>query len=169
MSVDESIDSIARRLMQDGIPDSEIEARLKQQGFSSTVAAAAVSRAIDWSAARKDMTVGGVVFIAGVVITVGSMALVGSGGTYVLVWGAIVFGAIQFMRGYSQMKKVEEAEVEAASDTSRDEPPPEFESLPAESPPSLLSIRWIWWLAGAALVVFGGYVASQITKGNMHW
>jgi hypothetical protein len=56
-----------------------------------------------------------------------------------------------------------------APDASQDDLPSEFESLPAESPSSLLSLRWLWWLAGVAFLAIAVYLAWQIAKGNLPW
>jgi hypothetical protein len=51
------------------------------------------------------MIIGGLVCALGLVITLGTLAAASGpqGGGYVVAWGAIVFGAIQFFRGASQM------------------------------------------------------------------
>ncbi len=56
------------------------------------------------SSATTNMLVGGLVCVVGLVITVGSCVASSGpgGGSYVVAWGAIVFGAIQFFRGLSQ-------------------------------------------------------------------
>jgi hypothetical protein len=56
------------------------------------------------SAGQRNMMIGGIVCVVGIVITMGSLmaASGGGGGSYVIAWGAIVFGAIQFFRGLTQ-------------------------------------------------------------------
>lgn len=49
--------------------------------------------------ANKDMLVGGLWCVGGLVVTIATMAAASGGGTYVVAWGAIIFGAIQFIRG----------------------------------------------------------------------
>lgn len=53
---------------------------------------------------RRNMAIGGVVFLIGVIVTVATYAAASGpgGGRYVIAWGAIVFGALQFLRGASQ-------------------------------------------------------------------
>ncbi len=49
-----------------------------------------------------DMVIGGLVCVIGIVITVASYTSASNdphGGTYVVAWGAILFGGIQFCRG----------------------------------------------------------------------
>ena len=55
-------------------------------------------------AGLRNMAIGGVVCVAGLVITgvTFSAAASSGGGSYIVFWGAIVFGAIQFFRGLNQ-------------------------------------------------------------------
>ena len=51
----------------------------------------------------NNMLVGGAFFVVGLVVTIGSYAAASNaGGTYYLCWGAIIFGAIQFIQGLIQ-------------------------------------------------------------------
>src|SRR5579872_7323138 len=50
----------------------------------------------------KNMLVGGLWCVGGTVVTVGSMVAAQGGGYYLVTWGAIVFGGIQFFRGLGQ-------------------------------------------------------------------
>ena len=52
-------------------------------------------------AGMRDVIIGGLVCAVGTIITIGSYAAASSptGGRYVIAWGAIVFGGIQFFRG----------------------------------------------------------------------
>jgi hypothetical protein len=55
------------------------------------------------AAGHRNMIIGAIVCVLGLLVTVGSFAAASSsGGGYVLAWGAIVFGAIQFFRGAAQ-------------------------------------------------------------------
>lgn len=51
--------------------------------------------------ARRDMLMGGLICVIGIVVTVTTYSAVSSagGGSYVVAWGAIIFGGIQFLRG----------------------------------------------------------------------
>jgi hypothetical protein len=50
-----------------------------------------------------NMLVGGAFFLVGLIITIASYSSVSSsGGTYYLCWGAIIFGAVQFVQGLIQ-------------------------------------------------------------------
>jgi cation transport ATPase/DNA-directed RNA polymerase subunit RPC12/RpoP len=54
------------------------------------------------AAGPRNMAIGGVICLIGIVVTVGTMAMASGGGSYILAWGAIVCGAIQFFRGLMQ-------------------------------------------------------------------
>ncbi len=49
-----------------------------------------------------NMLVGGGFFVLGLIVTIASYSVASSGGTYYLCWGAIIFGAIQFIQGLIQ-------------------------------------------------------------------
>ncbi len=49
--------------------------------------------------ANRDMVLGGLWCIGGTIVTVVTYQAAASGGTYVVAWGAIVFGGYQFLRG----------------------------------------------------------------------
>jgi VIT1/CCC1 family predicted Fe2+/Mn2+ transporter len=61
------------------------------------------SRAASAAIARRNMVVGGISFLAGVLITIVTYAAAADGGTFVVAWGAILFGAIQFFKGLVQL------------------------------------------------------------------
>lgn len=54
------------------------------------------------SAGRRNMIFGAMWCIGGLIVTLASMAASQGGGVFVIAWGAILFGAIQFIRGASQ-------------------------------------------------------------------
>ena len=49
--------------------------------------------------ANKDMVVGGIWFFGGLLVTVLTYGAASGGGSYVIAWGAIIFGGIQLFRG----------------------------------------------------------------------
>lgn len=51
---------------------------------------------------RRNMAIGGVVCVIGLLVTIGSMAAAGGRGGGIIAWGAILWGGIQFVRGMSQ-------------------------------------------------------------------
>jgi hypothetical protein len=50
---------------------------------------------------RSMMLRGGIICLIGLVITVGGLVMTSGGGTYVVAWGAILFGALRFFWGVS--------------------------------------------------------------------
>ena len=56
--------------------------------------------------ARRDMTVGGIFCLVGIVVTVATYAAASqAGGTYVVTWGAVAFGGFQFLRGLGELTR----------------------------------------------------------------
>jgi hypothetical protein len=51
------------------------------------------------AAANKNMLVGGLWCAGGILVTALTYSAASGGGSYVVAWGAIVFGGIQFFRG----------------------------------------------------------------------
>jgi hypothetical protein len=103
----------AERLIKDDVPPAQVRNELMAQGLSEEVAALVVrqlqaarnggSREAR-EAGQKNMLLGALWCIGGTVVTVVSYsAASGGGGRYIIAWGAIIFGAIQFFRGLSQM------------------------------------------------------------------
>src|SRR5262249_10479701 len=102
----------AAELLMQGMPPAEVEQKLVEQGLDADSAAVVVAKLqearadVIRGAGKKNMIFGALWCIGGTGVTVGSYlsAAGGSGGgSYVIAWGAIVFGAIQFFRGVSQM------------------------------------------------------------------
>jgi len=53
--------------------------------------------------ATKDLVFGGIWCIGGIIVTAASYSAAGGGGSYVIAYGAIIIGAIQFIRGLSRL------------------------------------------------------------------
>ena len=51
---------------------------------------------------KKNMLYGALWFIGGVVVTIGTYSAASGGGSYLVAWGAILFGGIQFLQGLYQ-------------------------------------------------------------------
>jgi hypothetical protein len=52
----------------------------------------------------NNVLIGGAIFLIGIVVTVGSYSAVShSGGSYLIAWGAILFGGIRLVKGLGQM------------------------------------------------------------------
>ncbi len=54
------------------------------------------------AAGRKNMLYGALWLIGGIVVTVVSYSAASGGGTYLITWGAIIFGGFQFVQGLYQ-------------------------------------------------------------------
>jgi hypothetical protein len=101
--------SYAKDVLRQGMPPAAVDEVLRSQGFDAATASGIVQRANQTknersAAGKRRMIMGAVVCVIGTVITVASYsAAEEGGGHYVVAWGAIVFGAIQFFRGLIQM------------------------------------------------------------------
>lgn len=51
---------------------------------------------------RSNMIIGGLICVVGLIVTFGTYNIAAPGGHFIVAWGAIVFGAIQFFRGVSE-------------------------------------------------------------------
>ena len=90
----------------EGHANGDIENDLIERGLDPELAQSVVSDvALGFSNAQKeagkrDMLVGGLFCLGGILITALTYSSASQGGgTYVVTWGAILFGAIQFFRG----------------------------------------------------------------------
>lgn len=78
---------------------------LMAQGLDKESATAVVNNLVPQIAdakkqrAKKDMIFGALWCIGGTVVTVATYSAASGGGSYVVAWGAILFGAIQFIKG----------------------------------------------------------------------
>lgn len=91
----------AAQLMVDGKPAYKIRTELEEKGLSKEVAAEIVlnletqfNQAKN-SQAKKDMIYGALWCVGGTVLTLAGIGLI--------FWGAILFGAIQFLKGAASM------------------------------------------------------------------
>ncbi|MCC6554161.1 MAG: hypothetical protein IT372_14240 [Polyangiaceae bacterium] len=110
-AVEEAVEAIyghAAQLISAGLSAEEVEDRLVEGGLDRKIAATVVDRLMDAKqraveeAARKNMLHGGLWCVGGLVVTAATYSAASGGGSYVIAWGAIIFGAIQFFRGLSQ-------------------------------------------------------------------
>lgn len=103
-----AIYAYAAGLMKDGQTRAQVEAALVQRGLGQEAASGVVVNLVQArdKAAKKNMLFGALWCVGGIIVTVVtlSMAMEG-GGTYIVAWGAIIFGAIQFFRGLAQLNK----------------------------------------------------------------
>ena len=99
------------QLYKSGLSDTQIESQLIQKGLNrqsigEIMKGQAALRAKDTRAAgERNMLLGALIFLIGIIVTVVTLvAAAGRGGTYVVAWGAIIFGAGLFVRGLQQKK-----------------------------------------------------------------
>ncbi len=109
---EELVDAIytyAAEQMQNGQSDLQIETSLTQQGLDQETAATVVRNLhearsqVASSAGAKNMAFGALWCIGGIAVTAFTYSAASEGGgSYVVAWGAILFGGIQFFRGMMQ-------------------------------------------------------------------
>jgi hypothetical protein len=105
-----SIWSYALESKGNGLPDEEIYNGLLEKGIGEEHAAM-MMKSLEHKAteqlksATNEMTWGGLTSLGGLLITYFTYTEAANGGTYVIAWGAILFGAIKFFRGLSNADK----------------------------------------------------------------
>jgi hypothetical protein len=83
----------------------EVKADLVRQGLDEQSASHVVDNveqqiiAAKKERAKKDMLYGALWCGGGIIVTVATYSAASGGGSYVVAWGAILFGAIQFFKG----------------------------------------------------------------------
>jgi hypothetical protein len=104
----DAVYSFAAQLLMDGVAPAEIEKRLVEKGLDAESAQivvtnlkAARSKAMK-EAGQKNMLYGALWCIGGLIVTAVTFQAAAGGGSYVIAWGAILFGGIQFFRGLMQ-------------------------------------------------------------------
>jgi hypothetical protein len=105
----EAVYAFAAEQMKNGASPEQIQATLVEKGLPQDAAEAVVSnltRAVSEAkgkAGKKNMLYGALWCVGGIVVTAATYSAASDGGgTYVVAWGAIIFGAIQFFRGLAQ-------------------------------------------------------------------
>ena len=101
----------AADLMRSGMKDQDIVNNLVEQGLDSESATAVVNNLDQMrneqvrAQGKKNMAFGALWAVGGTVVTAATYSAASGGGTYVVAWGAIVFGAIQFIQGLVQSSR----------------------------------------------------------------
>ncbi len=109
----QAIYQYAAGLVKSGMSRSQVENKLLEKGLDRASASIVVKKLFELrsnayqEAGKKNMLYGAVWCILGIVITAGTLFFAASkgGGSYVVAWGAIIFGAIQFFKGLFQFLK----------------------------------------------------------------
>ena len=115
----EAIYGHAAELMRNGVKDEDIIKDLVEQGLDAESAEVVVANLADMrneqqqKAAKKNMGLGALWAVGGTVVTAATYGAASGGGHYVVAWGAIAFGAIQFFQGLAQYSKVKRELVES--------------------------------------------------------
>ena len=101
-------DYAAKQLMKD-VPPEKVVQSLVEQGLKESDARTVVDQLVVAKRealkkhGQKQMLYGGLWCIGGIVVTAATYQMAADGGgKYVVAWGAILFGAIQFFRGLAQ-------------------------------------------------------------------
>ncbi len=90
-------------------PSEEVADMLVQKGLDRTTAYSIVDSMYTQlddgkkERAKKDMIYGGLWFFGGIIVTIATYSAASGGGSYVVAWGAIIFGGFQFFRGIANM------------------------------------------------------------------
>ncbi len=94
--------------MANGNSEHEIQRLLVEKGLDTETAGAIVANVAELrteairDAAKKNMIYGALWCIGGIAVTAATYDAASGGGSYVVAWGAILFGGIQFVRGLAQ-------------------------------------------------------------------
>ena len=98
--------------MEANVSHTQIVSTLVEKGIDEESASTIVEQVAEarreafHSAGKKNMIFGALWAVGGTVVTIGSYSAVSEGGgRYVVAWGAVIFGVIQFFRGLSMMGK----------------------------------------------------------------
>ncbi len=99
----------AASLVRDGKSRDQVKADLLSQGLDEESAGIVTRNIFEMrkkaysEEGRKNMLHGALWCIGGIVVTAVTYSAARGGGTYVVTWGAIIFGAVQFFRGVGQL------------------------------------------------------------------
>lgn len=106
---------LAERLVSEGGTPQEVMAGLQGEGVTEEVAEIvttnvfiALKEAEDaaMDAAESEVSTGMFWCIGGAIVTGLTYAMAANGGTYVIAWGAILFGGIQMLQGIAERSRI---------------------------------------------------------------
>jgi len=106
--VDQIYDYATNLMINEGKSATETVHALIDQGLSTETASIVVANieqqinAVKKSSGSKNMIWGAIWCIGGTVVTVATFSAAAEGGRFVLAWGAILFGGIQFLYGLAE-------------------------------------------------------------------
>lgn len=106
----EAVYEYAAEEMEKGTPEAQIKSLLVEKGLDKETAETVVTNLVEYraqslrAAGFRNIVFGALWCIGGIVVTaISYSAAVNGGGTYLVTWGAVVFGAVQFFRGLIQL------------------------------------------------------------------
>jgi len=105
----EAVYAFAADQMHNGLTGPQVVEALVENGMEHETATAVVEdltrikKRVSHEAGRKNMLVGALWCGGGLAVTAITYSAASGGGTYLVTWGAVIFGAIQFLRGAGQM------------------------------------------------------------------
>ena len=109
-SVVQAVYGFAAQLLKQGLTQDDIKIRLMQEGLPEDAATAVIDNLMQMQmeakrrAGRRNMVVGALWAVGGLIVTGASYAAAGAGDRYILAWGAVVFGLVQVVRGFMQTR-----------------------------------------------------------------
>ena len=97
----------AAELMKGGLSAANVEAQLVKEGLEPELAALVMQQlwTLRHSAGNKKMLYGAIFFFGGLIVTGVTYSMATEGEGYIIAGGAIIFGAIQFLRGWLQSQE----------------------------------------------------------------
>jgi len=105
---------LANRYLLEGNGKDEIVAKIRAKGIEEPYASEGINAAIGQiknayeEKARNQMIYGGLIFVVGLALTIGTYSMAASsetGGTYLIAYGPVIFGLIRFFRGMAAYNK----------------------------------------------------------------
>jgi len=105
----EAVYAFAADQMRNGLTGPEVVKVLVENGLEHETAAVVVEdltnlrKRVSREAGQKNMLIGALWCGGGLAVTAITFSAASGGGVYVVTWGAVIFGAIQFLRGVGQM------------------------------------------------------------------
>ena len=101
----------AAELVKGGLSAKQMEGRLIEKGLDPGAASIVVRNVFSWramaihKAAGRNMLYGALWCLGGLLITLLTFSAAGEGGRFLVAWGAVLFGALQFFRGFFQFAR----------------------------------------------------------------
>lgn len=99
----------AQLLVKEKKSPEEVKANLVEMGMDNESADTIINNllaqieGVKKERANKDMIYGALWCIGGIIVTAVTYQAASGGGTYVVAWGAIIFGAVQFFKGLAKL------------------------------------------------------------------